>query len=340
MTERRSQRILRAIEDERGGRLVVYVTSDRPPPFRAKMALDVVRHFHEHFARIGSVERIDLFLFSLGGDTIVPWRLVNLVREYTGKFAVLVPYKAHSAATLVALGADEIVMGPMGELSPIDPSVSTPFNPPHPDNPREAKVEIGVEDVSGFVNLARESVGITDQDNLVRMLEKLTAHIHPLAIGAVYRTHALIRLLAGKLLALHMSQPAEAQRIPKIVDDLAEKLYYHNYLISRTEAEELGLKVLRPSPDLEELLWELYLNYEAEMDLGRPFDPQAYLGEDQDVVEIEKPIAVVESRDLCSTIRKRVQIQRLPAAPGQEAGPQIAIREQVVAWETAEVSKE
>jgi hypothetical protein len=343
MTTSKSQQLLRAIEDERHTYLIAYVTSDRPPPFQAKMALDVVRHFHEHLehlARVGSVEKIDLFLFSLGGDTIVPWRLANLIREYTREFAVLVPYKAHSAATLVALGADEIVIGPMGELSPIDPSVSTPFNPPHPDEPKEPKVEIGVEDVSGFINLARERVGITDQDNLVRMLEKLSERIHPLAIGAVYRSHALIRLLASKLLALHMKQPAEAQRIPKIVDDLAEKLYYHNYLISRTEAEELGLKVMQPSAALEKLLWELYLNYETEMDLGRPFDPLVHLGESEGVAEVEKPIALIESRGLRSHIRKRVRIQRVPAPPGQPPGPQIAIQEQVVAWETAEIAEE
>lgn len=339
MTEQ-SQKLLRAIEDERQTRLLVYVTSDRPPPFRARMALDVIRRFYEHLTRVGIAEKIDLFLFSLGGDTIVPWRLLNLIREYAREFAVLVPYKAHSAATLIALGADEIVIGPMGELSPIDPSISTPFNPPHPNEPKEPKVEIGVEDVRGFINLARETVGITDQDNLVRMMEKLSEHIHPLAIGAVYRSHALIRLLAGKLLALHMKEPADAQRIPKIVDDLAEKLYYHNYLINRTEAEELGLRVVRPSATLEKLLWELYLSYEAEMDLGQPFDPLAHLGESQSAVQLEKPIALIESRGLRSTICKRVQVQRMPTPPGQPPGPQIAIQEQVVAWETAEVSEE
>lgn len=337
---RQSQELLRAIENERQARLLAYVTSDRPPPFQAKMALDVVRHFSEHLARMEGRERIDLFLFSLGGDTIVPWRLVNLIREYACKFSVLVPYKAHSAATLVALGADEIIIGPMGELSPIDPSISTPFNPPNPNQPKEPKIEIGVEDVRGFINLARETVGITDQDNLVRMMEKLSEHIHPLAIGAVYRSHALIRLLAGKLLALHMKEPADAQRIPKIVDDLAEKLYYHNYLISRTEAEELGLRVVRPSESLEKLLWELYLSYEEEMDLGQPFDPLIYLGEDQNTAQEEKPIALIETRGLRSTICKRVRIQRIPTPSGQPPGPQIAVQDQVVAWETTEVPEE
>ncbi|MDO8724097.1 MAG: hypothetical protein Q7J31_17995, partial [Syntrophales bacterium] len=236
--------ILRQLEKARGGsRVITYITSDRQPPFQAKMALDVVRPFYEHLKRVGHVEKIDVLVFSCGGDTIAPWRLVNLAREFCHRFCVLVPYKAHSAATLLALGADEIVMGPMGELSPIDPSVSTPFNPPHPENPNEQKLEIGVEDVSGFINLAKERAGITSQEAMVQVFGKLVDRIHPLAIGGVYRSHALIRLLAAKMLALHTTQPVEVDRIPKIVDDLAEKLFYHNYLINRSEAQNLGLKV-------------------------------------------------------------------------------------------------
>ena len=328
------QALLERIEAERGSRLIAYVTSDRPPPFRANIASDVIRHFYEHLRRIGQVQQIDLFLFSLGGDTIVPWRLVNLIREYCSEFSVLVPYKAHSAATLIALGADTIVMGPMAELSPIDPSISGPFSPPDRRNPQGPGLEISVEDVTGFVNLARERVDITDQDNLVRVMEKLSEHIHPLALGAVYRSHALIRLLAAKLLALHMRSPADQQRIPKIVDDLAEKLYYHSYLIGRSETEQMGLSVTRPSPGLESLLWQMYLSYEAEMDLGQQFEPLAYLRE-ADKAEIEKPIALVDSRGLCSSVRKRVLMQRLPVQIGQP-GPQIAIHEEVIRWETRE----
>lgn len=277
------------------------------------------------------MERIDLFIFSQGGDTIVPWRLVNLIREYCDKFSVLVPYKAHSAATLVAFGADEIVMGPMGEFSPIDPSIGTPFNPPHADNPLEPKQEISVEDVNGFINLARDRIGITEQEYLVRVFEGLGHHLHPLAIGAIYRSHALIRLVAAKLLGFHL-KGEDAQRIPKVVDNLAEKLYYHNYLISRREAAELGLRVVHPSSDLEKALWELYLSYEAEMELGKGFDPLTLLGELTER-KVTAPLAIIESHGQRSVISKHLSIARIPqpTAAGQAA---LQIQEQVVGWVT------
>jgi len=151
-------KIISKIEAQRGSKLLTYVTSDRQPPLSARVALDTIPIFFNHLSKIGNTQKIDLFIFSTGGDTILPWRLVNLIREYCKEFGVLIPYKAHSAATMIALGADEIVMGPLGELSPIDPSIGTPFNPPHPDIPNEPKIEIGVEDVFGYINLAKEKL--------------------------------------------------------------------------------------------------------------------------------------------------------------------------------------
>ncbi|KKT50265.1 MAG: hypothetical protein UW40_C0007G0040 [Parcubacteria group bacterium GW2011_GWF2_44_17] len=107
--------------------MITYTTSDRQGPVNARIAMDVIPIMSRHLQNIGKVEKIDLFLYSSGGDTMVPWRLVSMIREFCDSFAVLVPYKAHSAATMVALGADEIVMTNMGELSPIDPSTSNVF---------------------------------------------------------------------------------------------------------------------------------------------------------------------------------------------------------------------
>ena len=60
-----------------------------------------------------------------------------MIREYCDKFSVLVPDKAHSAATMIALGADEIVMSNLSEISPIDPSTANVFNPQDPQNPQK-----------------------------------------------------------------------------------------------------------------------------------------------------------------------------------------------------------
>src|SRR4030042_4960068 len=127
--------IFQKIEKQRTSKVIAYLTSDRQGPMNARIAMDVIPIFSKQLRKIGKTEKIDLFLFSSGGDTMVPWRLVSMIREYCDHFSVLIPYKSHSAATMIALGADEIVMSDMSELSPIDPSTANVFNPQDPKNP-------------------------------------------------------------------------------------------------------------------------------------------------------------------------------------------------------------
>ena len=309
------------------------MTSDQQnSPFVGRMATDVIPFFYEHLRNVGRTEKLDLFIYSQGGDTIVPWRFVTLAREHCNQLAVLVTYKAHSAATMLALGANEIIMGEMGELSPIDPSIGTPFNPRREDQPQAQPIEISVEDVAGFFNFAKDRLNITSEDNLIQALGMLIEKLHPLALGSVYRSHALIRLIARKMLSLHMQEPTDDPLIAQIVDNLAEKLYYHNYVIGRQEAKSLGLKIVNPPEELEEMLWDLYMAYQSEMGLGEPFDPSQYIS---DETEIDRPVAILDSVGLRSCCRKRLQIKTRKTEQAEQT--EISFREQVIPWKSEKV---
>lgn len=68
---------------------------------------------------------IGLIVTSGGGEIEPAYLISKLCRESTtGKFIVVVPRRAKSAATLVCCGADEIHMGQMSELGPIDPQIN------------------------------------------------------------------------------------------------------------------------------------------------------------------------------------------------------------------------
>lgn len=311
------ENLIKRLEEERGSKVLVYITSDQEPnQLHGQIAGDVIPIFYEHLKQIGPVNNLDLFLYSSGGQTTAPWRIVNLLREYCDRLSLLVPYKAHSAATLIALGADEIVMTPLAELSPIDPSIGSDFNPPNPGQKESKKTPVRVEDVYGYINLAKEKMNIKDQTDITTILTKLVENLHPLAIGTVYRTHELIRLLAKKLLKLHMEGKEEERAIPQLIEDLAEKLYYHGYKISRREAKNLGLKVTKAGGELEDLIWSLYTEYKEEMGLGGKLDPAQY--EDEDFpVEEELSIALVEDLSLSSAYEKKVKISKQVGPDGK-----------------------
>ena len=192
--------LIEKLEIARNDRLLIaYITSTRSN-HEIQIADDAVRLIYNHLeaGKEKAKKGVDLFIHSNGGSGTVPWRIVSLIRQYAPDLAVLVPHRAFSAATLVALGADQIVMHKMGCLGPIDPSVANVFNPPHPNAPGQV-APISVEDVTAFFKLVKDEVGITHEDELVQALIALTDKIHPLAIGNVQRSHNQSRLLARKL---------------------------------------------------------------------------------------------------------------------------------------------
>jgi len=240
------------------------------------MAMDSIRIIFEHLSLAEPKEwgNIDLFLYSNGGDGIVPWRLVTLLREKAKKLSVLIPYRAFSAATLTALGADAVVMHPMGMMGPTDPTVNTPFNPIDPMNPPN-RIGINVEDVTAFIALIKEDAEIHHEDELVLAFNKLAEQVHPLALGSVKRFLSQSRMMARKLLSLHIDASKNQHKIDEIVDSFTSKLFYHGHPINRLEAKtEIGLTTVEnPTLEVEQVMWNLYLDYEKEMQLLEPFQP-------------------------------------------------------------------
>jgi len=269
--------IIGNIETLTKSRLICYMTGDRRG-LETKIAGDVLPLIYDHLRGIGSVPKLNIFLYTVGGDSLSGWALVSLVREFAKAFGVIIPFRALSCGTLIALGANELIMARGAQLSPVDPSLASPYNPQPPGPTQAGAVQIlpvSVEDVVGYLRLAREEAGIKSDEGISKIMVTLSEKVHPMALGAVYRSREQIRLLATKLLAGHEKNQT---KIRKIVDTLTKELPSHQYLINRREAKELGLKVSEPSGELDELVWNLYRDYETELELNIPYNPEAILG--------------------------------------------------------------
>ena len=68
---------------------------------------------------------LHLLLASPGGDGETALRMVRSMQERCHELTVIVPDMAKSAATILCLGAHHILMGPGGDLGPIDPQMVT-----------------------------------------------------------------------------------------------------------------------------------------------------------------------------------------------------------------------
>lgn len=328
--------LIKKIEEKRGSRVITYFTSDRQGPVNARVAMDIIPIISEQLRKIGKTEKIDLFLYTAGGDTMVPWRLVSMIREYCDTFSVIIPYKAHSAGTMIALGADEIVMSDLSEISPIDPSTANVFNPIDPANP-QGRIPISVEDVIAYFDLAKNKFGIKNDEDLTKIFNKFTEsnpQIHPLALGNVNRTHNLARLLAKRLLKSHKNHLKDDE-IEKVVEYFTEKLYSHQYYIGRKEAkEELNVKsVLYADAELSEMMSDLYSEYAKEMELGIIWNPENELGLGNPQNSKKYTIASIESVDLQKNFNINLEFRRHQVMIQQQTpGGPVQIPQDQVVW--------
>ena len=304
--------LIQQIEVARNSRVLVAVWGDRLQ-METKIAFDAQPVFFRHLQEIGDTEKIDVFMYSTGGLTLAAWGLANLIRQFAPNIGVLVPYKAYSAATLFALGANDIVMSRLGQLSPIDPSITAPLGPSveTPQAPGHKQVvPVSVEDVVGFLNLARDEAKLEAEESLRQVFERLSSEVHPLALGAVYRSRLQIQDLSDRLLSFHMPEKDRDQR-EAIVEILTRSLGSHDYLIGRREAkEDLGLNVADSNPEIEGLIDSLFGEYVDLLELNSPYNPESFLGTQNSKYGVFNR-AIIESEGLTDVFRSKSQLKRV-----------------------------
>lgn len=280
MPYKERKKIIADIQKKREGRTLISLCNfDRlsePPlpgisiPFQADLKECLYRVLKESKL---SDKGIDIFLYTRGGDTNSVWPIVSLLREYDKDFQVLIPFRAHSAGTLLSLASKNIVMTRLAELSPIDPSTGNQFNPIDPINNRN-RLGISVEDVNAYKDFIKGAFNFKDQKSfdanemeiLKLTIEKLTQQIHPLALGNVHRVHTLIKRLAERLLKLHREKGFD---VAKVITELTVEPGSHLHMFSRSEALDILGKdfIVFADYELETLLDQLLRQYEDDFDL-------------------------------------------------------------------------
>lgn len=293
MPRAKRKALIEQIEKLRGSRVLSYVTGDRAPAV-AQIGDDAIRPMYDLLREIDHTDRLDFFIYSRGGAIDVPWRIVTALRTTGKDWSALIPFRANSAATLLALGADEIVLGRFGELGPIDPIMNIQRVVPAPAGPGTVTQDsVSVEDVMAYVKFVQERAGLSDQAALSTGLSKLTERLDAVALGNAYRTHSHIRDVARRML-LSRNKPHSEQTTATIVETLAERVYAHGHAIGLTTAKEIGLPAVRADPSLEVVMWDLLKEYETDLKLLLPLDPAAALG-GTDRYSEDGIIAIVES---------------------------------------------
>ena len=242
----KTQALIGEVTARLGGRLIAYWNNPRG----AICHNDVIA-LYEILEKLGKQETLYLFLKSDGGTGQASLRLVNLLRQYCTHLVALVPLECASAATMIALGANEILMGPMAYLTAVDTSLTHDLSPVDRDNDR---VSVSLDELTRVIRLWRAE----QSDSKENPYKALFQHVHPLVIGAVDRAESLSIMLCKELLSYHIEDETTTDQI---ANALNAKYPSHNYPILFEEAQKIGLKAAHMPPQINTLLLELNQRY-------------------------------------------------------------------------------
>lgn len=243
---------IREVEIATGRRLICYIAG----PAAVLTGFDVPP-FVDLLNDVNSGDGLDLLLHTYGGDIDQAERIVLLCRKIIGpkgSFRVVVPDSAKSAGTLIAVGADEIVMGPSSELGPIDPQIDI----------TTATGEHMVRPAQSFLDGLQEIVQQVGTGQLSSAYFPLLDKLDPALIDFCKKAIARSQTLAERFLSTY-SLKGDLAKAAAIAAELVNvnKFLSHGALIDAEEAKKLGLKV--KAYDLVDPLWQRYWRLYCEL---------------------------------------------------------------------------
>lgn len=224
--------LLTEIERLRHSRAIILATNDQTNPPRQIEEKDTLA-LYQCLRQLPPLNRLDLILHTGGGEVQAARKLVDLLRQKAAEVSVLIPYKARSAGALICLGANEVVMGPMSELSPIDPHIAM-----RGDFSGNGPKAISAEEVRLFAAMARDWFGVCDEDvaGLLAQREKALQ-----TVGAMIETPAFYPYLSGRdnlYVMGNLRQKISKARLDEILDLVGLRPHQHK----RFSSYSLGMK--------------------------------------------------------------------------------------------------
>jgi len=228
LLENARQKLIAALEKKRGSRVILLIHRQET---MSLLGFPVLRYItiedsEEVIRAIQMTDPnipIDLVLHTPGGLVLASYQIAHAIKYRPGKVTVHVPHFAMSGGTLIALAADEIVMGDHAMLGPVDP-------------------QIGEYPAASLVKLV-QTKPIADIDDRTWILADMGK-----------KAMDQLREHMKELLAEHFS-PERAEALART---MSEGRWTHDFPITFEEAQGLGLQVTKGLSDELYQLMSLY----------------------------------------------------------------------------------
>lgn len=268
-------RLVIELEAELGMTVLLLVQCSMEEGPLADLDTPVKRLFFSHLPNLPD-ERVALLIDSPGGQARAAYQIATMLQKQCGGFIAVIPRYAKSAATLLTLGAERIILGEHAELGPLDAQVF--------DRERE-NVMSALDEVHALERLQAFALDATDQSMFLLLqrtgktvssllpfvLSYVTNVMHPLLqkIDTVHYTQSSRILKVAEEYAIRLlTRTGKAQRAAEeTARHLVEHYPEHGFVIDAIEAKELGLPIVEADGNLARILQEMYLYFENSSDI-------------------------------------------------------------------------
>lgn len=248
---------------------------------------------------------LDVLLASHGGCIDTAYVMARALARRQSEIAVFVPICAKNAATLVALVASELVMGPLGELGPIDAQFDRKRQADFSGRCSELAIFKAFEQAgdaslqlfeAATHRILNES-GMTPFDAAAKaadlvgvLMGRVYEQLDPLRVGEGARALEVATELGRRVIRRYRPE-LEPKQAEVLLNKLVHDYPCHGFPLDFEELVELGVPVRPPTPAEHaclDRLGRVLLPIEGEVEVLEVIDAEATDG------QLERPVAVPE----------------------------------------------
>ena len=242
------QSCYRDIERYRKNPLLVYATNffETPPGTPNFIDFPDVEGWADLVSSVKGSKTVDVILHSPGGRPDATERLVEILRNQFEEVNFLVPHSAYSAATMLALSGDSIILHPSAVLGPIDPQING----------------IPVRAIKRSFEKIKETLNKEGPEALfpyIPLIEKHSLELLELCEDSEKLSKELVTDWLKKYMFKNETNANQKiQDVAKYFSNYDEHLI-HTRPLSMKKISELGLNIKLANKTLQALMWEAYI---------------------------------------------------------------------------------
>lgn len=230
-TEPKAVDLFRRIQKKRGCPLLVF--AGLPDSYICYLDEFAVLEAYKNISqRRRKIPKMDILLNSPGGEISCAYKVAKFLRRRVGELSFIIPHIAKSGGTLMSVAADDIYLGPLGELGPLDTQI------------RHPQYETDVSALSAFRTWEMLEENVMQNGELSPPMSNIADKYDPVLIGEWQGALLTAEEYAKELLTMKPFKGRE-DKAAEIAHKLTWEYPSHGYVIDFDKAKSIGLNVIK-----------------------------------------------------------------------------------------------